>query len=266
MRLGIAVLGVLTVVYAATREDAHAQRRRRGRANNATPVAAAALVADAGAAQPSARGDDPERSALRLNESVNLTVPNGTLTMTGSRAWAVRGAVAFLNETGQLTMVLQSNPLRCPQDVAERARLANQMQIDCVGGGSCRLAIMTVPMRLPLTPTTVNVQSPGSTSDNVRAIGAQLSQVNPNDPAAMQAAVQRLQALSNQQPGMAVLGWKNDDGRTYSEAASGGSVAITAVNGRTLTGTFSLTFAGPPAPRATGTPTLDGRFSLTICS
>ncbi|MBL8677629.1 MAG: hypothetical protein JNK05_00570 [Myxococcales bacterium] len=272
-----AVAAVSILVVLATPEDAEAQRRTRRRSS--TAAAQAAVNADAGAApnlnataavagtaaSAGPRGDDPSSSTLPLNQAVNFRNAQGTLTLTGSRAWPVRSALAWRTEDGMLTILLHSNPVVCPANAGERGGLANMLAIDCRGTPACRMALITVPVSGPLTPMNTTVSSPSAQQAQISAAGNALQNVDRNNPAAMQAAIATMQAQANRRPTTAVLAWKNDRGASLSEAVDSGNVELTAVNGRTLEGTLSLRFAGAPSRGATGTPSLDGRFTLTLC-
>jgi hypothetical protein len=221
-------------------------------------------VLDAGApAQQEPRGDDPARSSLTLNNPLQLRTTANTLTMSGSRSWAARTALAWINEDRMLTVLVHSEPMVCPAAAPEHARLANALQINCPGG-ACRMLLLLVPTTGALAVSSAQIVAPAAQAQSMAALGATLSAVDRNNPAAMQAAIAQIQAQQTR-PTTAMLAWKNSDGASMSEAATGGAFTVTAVRGRTFDGTFSVRFADPPSPNAAGAPTLDGRFTLTLC-
>jgi hypothetical protein len=258
-RRSLAVFSLTALaVVAATTEHASAQRRPRRPPQRAVPRA------DAGApAQPAPRGDDPTRSSLTLNNPLNLRTTASTLTLSGSRSWTARTALAWMNEDRTLNVLVHSENMVCPAAATDRARLANALQLNCPGG-ACRMLLLVVPTTGALAVSSAQIVAPAAQAQSMAALSATLTAVDRNNPAAMQAAVAQLQAQQTR-PTTAMLAWQNTSGESMSEAATGGTFAITAVRGRAFDGTFSVRFADPPSPNAAGAPTLDGRFTLTLC-
>lgn len=276
----------LMVAVIAAPDDAEAQRRARRRTTTARAQGSVNTNADAdasasgdasaiaisatsaGSAAPVAtgpRGDDPASSTLPLNQSVNLRNGTNTLTLTGSRAWPVRSALAWRNEDGMLTILLHSNPVTCPANQGERGALANMLAIDCRGTPACRMALVMVPVNGPLTALNATVSSPNAQQAQISAAANGLRNIDRNNPTEMQAALSGMQAQTSRRPTTAILAWKTARGASLSEAGDSGNVELTAVNGRTIEGTLSLRFAGAPSRGAAGTPSLDGRFTLELC-
>jgi hypothetical protein len=256
------------VAMLAWPDAAEAQRRTRRRPNATQTAANANANANANAdaaASNNSRGDDPALSTLPLNQSVNLRAGTSTLTLTGSRAWPVRSALAWRNEDGMLTIMLHSSQIVCPATAGERLGLANALAIDCRNTPACRMALVMMPVSGGLTAMTSPIMDPNAQAAQLAAASSAMQNVDRNNPAAMQAALSGMQAIANRRPTTATLAWKNATGAAMSEASNGGNIELSAVNGRTIEGTLSMRFAGAPARGATGAPTLDGRFSLTLC-